>query len=433
MTMQLKKALIVSYYWPPAGGVAVQRWHKFVTYLPEFGYQPIVFTVDDGEFSNYDRSQSDLSDTVEVLREPIMEPYRFYKQFTGKKKDTQINQEAFSEKGPKAKLATWVRGNFFIPDARALWINRSVARLTDYLTNNPVDVLVSNGTPHSCHLIALSLKRKFGLPWLADFRDPWTEVDYFSQLPLMGWAARKHKRLEREVLQEADLVTTVSWTWEKDFKALGAANTATITNGFDSNDFKDLNPEPDTRFTITHLGTLSSYRFHAEFWNCLKETVEADRSLQDRIRIRLVGDVDGAFFKWFKQNGFDQYVEHVPHVDHKNALSIAADSSVLLLMHGDKSKSEGRIPAKVFEYLGARKPILGYGQVPGDVEKIVRETGAGHFVPFDDLSRLKSAIQQLFSDFTHGTRVDPVGIEKFERKDLTRQLAVFLDTLTADK
>lgn len=433
MTTAKKKVLIISYYWPPAGGVAVQRWYNFATYLPEFGYEPIIFTVKDGEFGVLDHSKDDLSDRITVLREPILEPYKLYKKFTGKKSEDKIKQEAFSGSHGKEGLAVWIRGNFFIPDARKYWVKRSVKRLSSFLRENHVDAIISNGTPHSCHLIGMKLKRKFNIPWLADFRDPWTKVDYFDDLKLTSLARRKHYRLEYNVLENADAVTTVSKTWEQDFAQLGAKNTATITNGFDRSDFSDLHHKDSDKFVITHLGTLSKFRFHEEFWNGILEKVKKDPAFKQQLEIRLIGNVDETFFRYFHRTSLIENVVHISHLDHKEALAHAVSSDALLLLLGHKSMSEGRIPAKVFEYLAVAKPILAYGQSPSDVEKIILESNAGIFVPFDDSNGLNKALDELFLQFKTGnTLVEPKGIEKFERKNLTAELANVLDGITGN-
>ena len=430
MTTAKKKVLIISYYWPPAGGVAVQRWYKFATYLPEFGYEPIIYTVKDGEFGAVDQSNDDLSDRITVLREPILEPYKLYKKFTGKSVDEKIKQETFSGAEGKEGLAVWIRGNFFIPDARKFWVKRSVKRLSSFLKENHIDAIVSNGTPHSCHLIGLKLKKKFNIPWLADFRDPWTLVDYFDQLKLTGLARRKHYRLEYSVLENADAVTTVSSTWEKDFKKIGAKKTATITNGFDGHDFTSLKNIESDKFVITHLGTLSKYRFHQEFWGRILAKTKTDPDFKEQLEIRLIGNVDGVFFSFFEDSSLIENVKHIPQVDHKEALSHAASSDALLLILGDKSKSEGRIPAKIFEYMAVKKPVLAYGQSPSDVQRIIQDAEAGFFVSFDDLNALDLAIEQMFINFKVGKSiVDPKGINKFERQHLTKELANVLDEI----
>ncbi|MBE9481851.1 MAG: glycosyl transferase family 1, partial [Bacteroidetes bacterium] len=174
----MKKVLIITYYWPPSGGAGVQRWLKFVKYLREFGWEPIVYTPENPEAPDIDNSlEKDIPDNLTVIKRKIWEPYTAYKKFIGQEKEQKINAGFLSEnKKPKLSenISVWIRGNFFIPDARKFWIKPSVKFLTNYLKNNPVDAMISSGPPHSMHMIALGLKQRLGIPWLADFRDPWT-------------------------------------------------------------------------------------------------------------------------------------------------------------------------------------------------------------------------------------------------------------------
>ena len=203
--MSRKKVLIITYYWPPSGGAGVQRWLKFVKYLPKFGWEPIVFTVQNGEYPVIDNSLvNDVSSNLQVIKSPIWEPYSVYKKLTGRKKEETINS-GFLVESEKSKfienIGKWIRGNFFIPDARKFWIKPSVKTLSNFLIKHPVDIIISSGPPHSSHLIAKKLKSKFNIPWVSDFRDPWTNIDYYKELKLTKWADQKHKVLEKDVLK----------------------------------------------------------------------------------------------------------------------------------------------------------------------------------------------------------------------------------------
>ena len=212
----MKKVLIITYYWPPSGGAGVQRWLKFVKYLRGFGWEPIVYTPENPEAPATDESLlKDIPDNLTVLRTRIWEPYSLYKNFIGQKKGETINAGFLSEKkkpGIAEKISVWIRGNWFIPDARKFWIKPSIIFLSQYLKNNPVHAVVSTGPPHSMHLIALGLKKQLHLPWLADFRDPWTNIDFYDKLMLTKFSNEKHKRMELEVLKNADKVVVVSWS-----------------------------------------------------------------------------------------------------------------------------------------------------------------------------------------------------------------------------
>jgi len=231
----MKKVLIITYYWPPSGGAGVQRWLKFVKYLREYGWEPVVFTAEGGEVPVIDDSlKKDIPENIEVIYGPIWEPYTAYKRLIGQKKGDKIQTGFLTEnKKPKTteKLSIWIRGNLFIPDARKFWIKPSVKSLSKYLKENNVDAIVSNGPPHTTHMIALSLKKKFDIPWLADFRDPWTNIDFYDKLLLSKWADKTHHKLEDEVINLADEVVTVSPNWAKDFLEQSKRKFQVIYNG----------------------------------------------------------------------------------------------------------------------------------------------------------------------------------------------------------
>jgi len=195
----MKKALIITYYWPPSGGAGVQRWLKFVKYLREFGWEPIVYTPENPEFPEIDESlYSDIPENLTVIKTPIREPYTAYKKFIGRTKKEKINAGFLSEKKRNPfleNISVWIRGNFFIPDARLLWIKPSVKFLLKYLTGNPVDIIISTGPPHSMHIIAMKLNESLKLPWVADFRDPWTNIDFYKDLKLTSWADSRHHNM----------------------------------------------------------------------------------------------------------------------------------------------------------------------------------------------------------------------------------------------
>ena len=237
----MKRVLIITYYWPPSGGSGVQRWLKMSKYLPEYGWQPVIYTTEDAEYPIVDPSlEKDVTPEAEVIRRPIVEPYSFYKKFLGVKKEETVKMGFIEEKekkhGWKENLSLWIRGNLFIPDARCWWVKPSVRYLKEYLKEHPVDAIISTGPPHSMHLIAMKLKEALGLPWIADFRDPWTEIDYYDELHLTKRSDRKHHCLEHEVLTKADNVVTVGPDGARRLEKLGAKDVATIYNGFDRDD-----------------------------------------------------------------------------------------------------------------------------------------------------------------------------------------------------
>jgi hypothetical protein len=431
----MKRVLIITYYWPPSGGAGVQRWLKFVKYLRNYGWDPVVYTVENPEAPALDYSlEKDVPSGLEVIRRPIWEPYSFYRKFVGLKKHEKISAGFLSESkqtGFTQKISVWLRGNLFIPDARKFWIKPSIRYLTNYLRNNTVDAIVSTGPPHTTHLIALGIKKRLGIPWLADFRDPWTSIDFYNQLMLTTTADRRHRILEQKVLKAADRIVTVSWNWAKDFDALGAPHTKVITNGFDPEDFPEVNNKKPDSFLLTHIGSLNKDRNPEFLWKILGEKVKGDENFRDKLRIRFIGKTDFSVFESLERHGLSLCSEKIDYVPHDEALSLSADSSVLLLLINDTPNSLGIIPGKVFEYLATRRPILCIGPRNGDSARIVSETNSGYAVNFGDEAVLNTALQELFSSYSENrVKQNESSIDQFSRKALTGDIAQLLDEIS---
>ena len=309
----MKKVLIITYYWPPSGGAGVQRWLKFAKYLPQFGWQPVIYTPSNGEMPVVDDSlQKDIPKEAIIIKRPIWEPYSLYKRFIGQKKEEKINAGFLSEsKKPSLfqNISVWIRGNFFIPDARRFWIKPSVSYLSAYLSENPVHAIVSTGPPHSMHLIAMALKKKFNdVPWIADFRDPWTQIDFYDQLMLTRWADHKHHKQEMEVLKNADKIVAVSWHWAEDLGKIANRKVEVITNGFDEEDFRTRKTEINKKFSFCHIGAMNKDRNPKVFWIALKEVLKEDPTLSDPLEIKLIGKVNHAVFESIDENGLSGFV-----------------------------------------------------------------------------------------------------------------------------
>lgn len=423
MEKEIKKVLILTYYWPPAGGAGVQRWLKFSKYLPEFGWQPVIYTSRDAEYPALDTSLAkDVAADIQVLQTKPWEPYDLYKKFTGKKKSDKVSAGFISEgkkPGLFSKMAVWIRGNYFIPDARKFWIKPSVKYLSDWLQTNKVDAMISTGPPHSMHCIALELKKQFGIPWIADFRDPWTNIDFYDQLMLSKSADAKHRRMEAEVLQHADKVVTVSPHWADDFKKLCGKEISVITNGYDEEDFRVSAGKVKEEFAFHHIGALNKDRNPVVFWQTLAECLRENESMKDHLKIRLVGKTDFSVFESLKKEGLEDYVERVEYVPHSEIISFVMSSPILLLPLNDTPNILGIIPGKVFEYLAAHRPIFCIGDPEGDTPAIIRECNAGNTYAFRDREGMKKGINGLFEQFSKKSLPIPVGsgIEKYTRKN----------------
>jgi glycosyltransferase involved in cell wall biosynthesis len=319
----LKKVLIVVYYWPPSGGSGVQRWLKFVKYLPQFGYEPHVYTVANGEFHSTDLSfEKDIPKECVVIKRPILEPFALYKKFIGKNdnKAVQANVIEQSSKGSfKDKVAVWIRGNFFIPDARVLWIKPSVEFLEDYIKKHEIETVITSGPPQSCYLIGLRLKSKLNIKWIADFRDPWTKIFYYDSLMLTRFADKKHKRLEKEVVTNADKVLTVGSQIKLELEQMYGREVDLITNGFDEQDFA-THFEKDKIFTIVHTGTFFANTNPIGLWQALRELI--DECKIGEFKFMFYGKVDPEILDSIDQYGLTPYLNFSDYVEHSKINSI---------------------------------------------------------------------------------------------------------------
>jgi glycosyltransferase involved in cell wall biosynthesis len=434
----MKRVLIISYYWPPSGGAGVQRWLKFAKYLREFGWEPVIYTPENPEYPEADESLfKDIPVGLEVIKTPIWEPYNVYKRFIGQKKEDKIQAGFLSvkKKNPFIEnISVWIRGNLFIPDARKFWIKPSIRYLSKYLAARPVDAMVSTGPPHSMHLIALGLKKKLNIPWLADFRDPWTEIDFYQKLQLTKWANNKHLRLEKEVLSMADRISIVSWNWAIDFNRLYPRQYNVITNGYDPDDFNITGQKISKFFELTHIGSLNKDRNPELLWKVLAEICSEDEKFRDDLQLRFIGKCDISLIQCLEKYGLLSRTTKIEYMPHDEVLKESAGSQVLLLLLNNTPNVMGIIPGKIFEYLATRRPILCIGPTNGDSARIIREANAGITCNFDDKTAIKKGILELYGLFKQGLLQNQAGeIDSFSRKGLTGKISALLNELSENK
>ena len=416
-----KKVLIITYYWPPSGGSGVQRWLKFSKYLRDFNIEPIIYTVDNPSYPIKDTSlESEIPLDLEVLKQPIFEPNYFLSIFGNNKKK---ESAGFLNPNPTllGRFFQYVRANYFIPDARKFWIKPSVKFLSNYLKNNEIDVVITTGPPHSMHIIGLVLKDKFKIKWISDFRDPWTEIDYFQQLPLTKKANKKHHQLEQEVLEKSDMVIVVGETMKKKFLKHNH-NIEVLTNGFDSYE-NSLTIELDSNFSITHVGSMNTDRNPTILWEVLYEISSENIDFKNNLRIKFIGKIDDTVIQDIQVFN-PKNIVRIPYLDHKEVRKYQASSQVLLLSINQVPNAKGIITGKIFEYLQAKRPILGIGPEDGDAAAILKKTNAGNIVGFNNKIELKAAVLKLYKDFKEEKLfVKSINVEQFHRKNITRQLA----------
>ncbi len=421
----MKKVLIITYYWPPAGGPGVQRWLKFVKYLPDFGVEPIVYIPENPHYPITDNTlQVELPKGITILKHPIREPFKFAN-LLSKKSAKSISTGVIPRKNKQSlieKLMLYVRGNFFIPDARKAWVNPSVKFLSRYIEENGITTIITTGPPHSLHLIGLGLKKENNLKWLADFRDPWTTIGYHKKLKLTRSSVLKHKELESSVLHGADQILVTSNVTKNEFQAITNKPIEVITNGYDMEVPGIVSL--DEKFTISHIGSLLSERNPQVLWEVLSDLVSENASFSDSFQLKLIGTVSEEVLDSISKNRLKHYTKFIGYVSHNEAIKHQRQSQILLLIEINSEETKCIIPGKLFEYMVSKRPILAIGPEGSDIEYIISETETGTYFGYSDKEFLKSTIMSYFDLYKQGTlQSDPTNIEKYSRRALTRSLA----------
>ena len=424
----MKKVLIITYYWPPAGGSGVQRWLKFSKYLPKYNWQPIIYTPENPYFEVKDQALlNDIPAEAKIWKTPIWEPYALKDKLFGKGSESQSAGVITNKKSLKNKLLNWVRGNVFIPDPKIYWVRPSVKVLLKKILEEDIHHIITTGPPHSMHLIGLGLKKAMpNLKWIADFRDPWSELDLFNEFQLNNSSMKKHKDLEREVLQTADVTLTVSETWVKDLKRLGGDRVELITNGYDADDF-ELKPKINDKFIIGHYGLLNHLRNPKNLWKSLNSLCDENTEFNNKLEIHLSGNIDGEVLAEIESYScLKAKVKQLGYLSHAQVLEQYNQADVLLLLLFNSKSGIGNYPGKIFEYFAAQKPILAFGPIISDAERLIKNTNTGKYFSYDD-TNLKTDILDLFNN---PNNFDFENMENFSREKLTYDLANLLNNLS---
>ena len=424
-----KRVLIITYYWPPSAGSGVQRWLKFAKYLPEFGWEPVIFTPENPDFELKDESMLiEIKPPLEVLKFPIWEPYGLFRKLKKEKLSDTAKVLEKKKKSLTDKAGIWLRANALIPDPRRFWVKPSVAFLTDLIEKGQFDAIITTGPPHSLHLIGLELKRKTGIIWLADFRDPWSKWEFLDTLPMLDWVRRKHESLEKEVLLESDAVITISPTFQKDFETLSGRKINIITNGFDTTDlpenWESFHPS-SKEIEILYTGVIDAIRNPIPFLIALKEVFEKKAI---KVTLRFVGKVSENVKSFIESDSWLQnHIRLEGYVSHGQVFSFYKKAHLLLLILTDTKNAQGNIPGKLFEYIATGRPIIALGDPKGDSAKILDNSGSGRVFPHTDLKGIEAFLQN-FEPNIDFRKSGSIG--KYSRKNLTQQLSQLLDEKT---
>lgn len=429
------KVLIIAYYWPPSGGSGVQRWLKFVKYLPEFGWKPYVFTPENPSYAIRDESLlKDVPLEAEIIRYPIWEPYDAFLKlssvFDGRKKAASAGTAMVPTKRKTLfqRVSTWIRANLLVPDPRVFWVKPSAIFLQDFIRKEEIRHIITTGPPHSLHLIGYALKTKFpDITWFADFRDPWSEWGFLDSLGVGARARVAHRRAEQKVLRKCDRVLTITPFYQRQFAALSGRDVTLLTNGFDEDDFRSLRISRPLKFTIRHVGTVNEKCDPRPFIHALNTLINHDEAFRNDVRLDFVGDVHPQFREFVESLPAVRAVTtFTPPVPHRELIDLYGMSSVLLLVLTGYKDAEGYMPGKLFEYIATGLPILGIGPEAGDAAALLSESGSGEMIDDSATGRITSALQLAHHVWQQGQTGLQRSVTRYSRRRITMQLSELL-------
>jgi glycosyltransferase involved in cell wall biosynthesis len=427
-----KKVLIFTYYFPPAGGVAVQRFLKFSKYLPEFGWDPIIVTVANGSYPYYDESLlKEIPHSLKVYRTKTFEPFEFYNMLKGKKGKAMpvVSVGSHQNKSFFQKISEYIRANFFVPDARMGWVSYAVKQAEEILKDEKIDAIITTGPPHSTHLIGLELKQKYGLKWIADFRDPWTGIFYNNILPRTEATKQKDKALETKVLQTADLVTVISPGMKHEFEDR-AKKIEVLMNGYDEEDFTiaERGIQNAEVFTIRYVGNLMASQNVEVLWKAIREL----RITNYELRIEFIGRVDDAVKKSISEIGLNDCVSYIDFVGHSKAIELMQEASMLLFVIPEVKDNALILTGKLFEYLASKSEMISFGPVNGNAADILKLTGRKPMIYFPDEVETKKQLESAFGNFNqtkNNYKYSDNREQVFSRRSQTSILSQLLQSL----
>jgi glycosyltransferase involved in cell wall biosynthesis len=434
----MKNVLVIAYYFPPSGGPGVQRVLKHIQYLPECGWNPIVLTVANGDFPARDESlMAKIPSDVHVERTEIYEPYTLYRKLTGKPANTPIDVNVIKKDSQgrsfTENIAEFIRATLFIPDARVGWLFTAVDAGLRLIQEHNIEAIYNSSPPYTTSLIARQLKRRSGLRWVTGFRDPWTG---FLTTPKRWFLpALVDKRLEHSVFREAD---AVECAWEgivKDirgkFPDVPVVKLHHIPNGFDSSDYPELPPETaqNQRFTITYTGSMYGRRNPASFLAALELLIKRGTITPEELTARFIGRFGAEVLEMFERFPYQSALELHGYMAHEESIAYLLRSDALLLVVDEAKESEEIVPGKVYEYIGAMRPIIAVAPTHGAIHELLVETASGKTAHQSDVEGIAQVIGSYIQALRDNKPFSPntTAIAQYERKNATRRLAALLE------
>ena len=395
----MKKVLLISYYWPPSGGAGVQRWLKLSKYLALSQVEVHVLTVDPkkASYTSIDLSlEKDIDSSVMVHTSDSFEIINYYSKLVGKKNVPTAGFSNVNNKSIAQKAVNAIRSNFFIPDPRIGWKKFAIQKAKEIIDQYSIETIITTSPPHSTQLIGMELKKLRAIKWIVDFRDPWTDIYYYDLLGHSSISKKIDKKLEKEVIEQSDLVITVSSGFKNIFltksKNISPNKLKIIPNGYDPDDFNSsLVKKVDNQvFKVCYTGTMSSqydpFIFFEALNRCEKTTL--------KIVLQIVGTVSDEIASFLKTMDFE--VEFISTVPHSEVSQFQKNADALLLVIPNITLANGITPGKLFEYIASGNQTIAIGPLNSDVNRILQQCNAGQtFERENSLNAIKSHVEKL--------------------------------------
>lgn len=429
----MKKVLIITYYWPPAGGAGVQRALKFAKYLPEFDWQPIILTVENPDCPVYDETlKKDIPENCKVYKTNALEPFGLYKKLTGKDPSYKIPSDVLNKTknlSLSEKISKWVRFNLFIPDAKIGWKYFAIKKGKEIVKNEKIDIVFSTAPPPTVALIGKSISKDCNVKWVADFRDPWMEIVHYQNVKRNSITKFIDSKLESSVLNNADALVTISEDIVNLFKSkVGEKKYSIIPNGFDETDFKQIDSVKNDFFTIAYTGVITKTRVPSVFLKSLNKFVNS--SINKKIKFVIAGNTCPEFKEEIEKNNLNDVYEEKGFLPHHESTEILQKADLLLLIIDDVPNNKGFLTGKIFEYLGAKKPIFAIGPKDGDANKIIINTNSGKMVDYKDSDETYMLIKEMYENWETNNFQYKFNVEQYSRKNQAKQLAEIFNEQT---
>ena len=414
----MKKILLITYYWPPAGGSGVQRWLNFSKYLVELGWNITVLVPDNPSYPIIDNSISkSISSSLEVIKVPIFEPVNILNRSNKK------NRDHINSSGLFYKIILWIRSNLFFPDSRMFWINKVSKLASSYVIKNNIDCIITTAPPFSTHVIGYNIKLKTNVKWIADFRDPWSDFFPFKQLPMSNIIKERHLKWEQKCLTYCDTVLTTSPSLTKTYLKANK-NTHTVTNGYEA----VIKTEPTDKFVVLYTGVMKSVQNPQNLWIVLKELCMENKDFSKDLLVDLIGDFDSSIVNDNYIKSLSSNIRFKGYLDVVNLKEQLKKAEVLLLSSVNLEGVNNIIPGKLFLYLSVKKPILAFSALDSDVENIINETKSGRVFDYSNKVELKKYILVLYNQFkAKHNSIDSIEIDKYSYKHLSKKLSDIID------